>query len=71
MKLYKILIFRLALALSGNQLQMPVLASTLFGPQFSISQHFDFLSNVTAAYLVFCMTQLLTIYFKRLHVYMQ
>jgi len=36
---------------------MPVLANTLFGPQFSISQHFDFLSNVTAAYLVFCMTQ--------------
>ena len=32
---------------------MPVLANTIFGLQFSISQHFDFLSNVTAAYLVF------------------
>jgi len=32
---------------------MPVLANTPFGPQFSISQHFDFLSNVTAACLVF------------------
>jgi len=48
-----------------------VLANTLFGPQFSIIQHFDFLSNVTAAYLVFCMTQFLTISFKWLDVYMQ
>jgi len=47
---------RLALALNKHGLKMPVLATTLFGPQFSVSQHFDFLSNVTAAYLVFCMT---------------
>jgi len=33
---------------------MPVLA-VFFGPQFSVSKHFDFLSNVTAD-LVFCMT---------------
>jgi len=49
------LIFRLALTLNKHGLKMPVLANTLFGPQFSISQHFDFLSNVTAD-LFFCMT---------------
>jgi len=32
---------------------MLVLANTLFAPQFSISQHFDFLSNVTTACFVF------------------
>jgi len=51
-----ILIFRLALALNKHGLKMPVLANMLFGPQFSTSQHFDFLSNVTAACLVFCVT---------------
>ena len=56
MKFYNRLIFRLALALNKHGLKMPVLANTLFGPQFSISQQFDFLSNVTAACLVLCMT---------------
>jgi len=41
MKLYNILIFRLALAPSEIGLKMPVLATTLFGPQFSFSQHFE------------------------------
>jgi len=35
-------IFRLALALNKHGLKMPVLANTLFGPQFSISQHLTF-----------------------------
>jgi len=56
MKLYKIIIFRLALALNKHRLKLPVLANTLFGPQFSISQHFDFLNSATAACLIFCMT---------------
>jgi len=33
--------FRLALALNEHGLKMMVLATTLFGPQFSISQHFE------------------------------
>jgi len=50
------LIFRPGFAFSKHAgMKMPVLANTPFGPQFSISQHFDFLSNVTAAYLIFCM----------------
>jgi len=56
MKLYNILIFRLAVALIGHGLKMPILATSLFGPQFFVSQHFDFLSNVIATCLVFCMT---------------
>jgi len=40
MKLYN-LIFRFALALSKHGLKMPVLANTLFGPQFFFSQHFE------------------------------
>ena len=55
-KLYLILIFHLALALNKHRLKMPVLANTLFGPQFTISQHFDFFSTATAAYLVICTT---------------
>jgi len=51
-----ILIFRLALALNKHELKMPVLANTRFGPQFSISQNFAFVSNITAAYLVFRVT---------------
>ena len=43
---------------------MPILANTLFGAQFSIIQHFDLLSNVTAAYLFWYDTQFLTIFFK-------
>jgi len=70
MKLCNILIFRLALALNKHGLKMPVLANTLFGLQFSISQHFDFLSNVTVACLVFLYdTQFLTISYKWLHVF--
>jgi len=40
-KSYNILIFRPALALNEHGLKIPVLANTLFGPQFSISQHFE------------------------------
>jgi len=40
MKLYN-LIFRFAFALNKHGLKMPVLANTLFGPQFSFSQHFE------------------------------
>jgi len=36
---YNILIFRLALALNKHELEIPVLANTLFVPQFSFSQH--------------------------------
>ena len=51
---------------------MPVLANTLFGPQFATSQHFDFLSNVAEACLLFLYdTQFLTISFKWLHVFIQ
>ena len=39
-KLYN-LIFRFALAFSKHRLKMPVLALTLFGPQFSFSQQFE------------------------------
>jgi len=56
---YKVIqnnIFHLALALNKHRLKTPVLLNTLFGPKFSISQYFDFLSNVTAANLFFCMT---------------
>jgi len=53
-KLHNIQIFRLSLALSKHWLKMPVLANTLFGPEFSFSQHFDFLNNVTVAYTVCC-----------------
>ena len=35
------LIFLFALALTKHGLKMPVLANTLFGPQFSSSQHFE------------------------------
>jgi len=41
MKLYNILIFRLALALNEHGLKMPILANTLFGLQISFSQHFE------------------------------
>jgi len=41
MKLYNALIFRLALALNEHGLKMPILANTLFGPQISLSQHFE------------------------------
>ena len=67
----KITIFCLVLALSKHQLRMPILANTLFGPQFSITQHFDLLSNATAAYLFLYDTQFLTISFKWLQIYMQ
>jgi len=44
------LIFRIAIAPNEHGLKMTVLATTLFGPQFSFIQY------VIAAYLVFCMT---------------
>jgi len=37
----QLLIFRLALTLNEHVLKIPVLANTLFGPLFSISQHFE------------------------------
>jgi len=39
-KLYN-LIFRFALAFSKHRLKCRVLSHTLFGPQFSFSQHFE------------------------------
>jgi len=57
-KLYNILIFRLALALNKHGLKMPALANKLFGHGFLSVIIFDFLSNVTSAYLVFCMTHI-------------
>jgi len=39
MRLFNILIFRLALALNEQGLKMPILANTLFGPQIYFSQH--------------------------------
>jgi len=39
-KLYN-LIFRFALPLSKHGLKMPVLANTLFCPQYSVSHHFE------------------------------
>jgi len=41
MKLYNILIFRLALALNEHGLKISILAATLFGSQFSFSQNFE------------------------------
>jgi len=41
MKLYNILIFRLAFALNKKGLKMLVLANTLFGAQLSFNQHFE------------------------------
>jgi len=41
MKLYNILIFRLALALNEHGLKISILATTLFGSQFSFSQNFE------------------------------
>ena len=41
MKSCNIFNFRLALALNERGLKMPVLTSTLFGLQFSFSQHFE------------------------------
>jgi len=41
MKLLNVLVFRLALTLNEHGLKMPILTTTLFGPQFSLSQHFE------------------------------
>jgi len=51
---YTNLIFRLAPALSKHELKMPVLANTLFGPQFSFSQHFE--QRNCSLLRFFCMT---------------
>jgi len=55
MKLYNILIFRIALALNKHGLKMTVLANKLFGHDFL---SVNILSNVTPAYLIFCMTHI-------------
>jgi len=56
-KVNNILIFRHAFAFNKHAgLKMPVLTNAPFGPRFSISQHYDFLCNVTAACLIFCVT---------------
>jgi len=65
---YSVLIFRLALALNEHGLKMPIL-TTHFSAQNFLS--FNILSNVTTAYFVFCMTQILTISLKWLHVFIQ
>jgi len=67
--LYNVLIFRLALALNEHGLKMPVLANTLFGPQFSFIQHFEQHNCCLALFLYD--TQFLTISFKWLHVFVQ
>jgi len=41
MKLYHILILRLALALYENELKISILTTSLFGPQFAFSQRFE------------------------------
>jgi len=67
--LYNILIFLLALALNKHGLKMPVLANTLFGPHFTISQHFEQRNCSLPRFLYD--TQFLTISFKWLHVLIQ
>jgi len=69
MKLCKISMFRLALALSDHGLKMPVVANTLFGPQFSFSLHFEQRNCSLPRFLYD--TQFLTISFKWLHDFMQ
>ena len=54
MKLYSLLIFRLALDPNEHGLKMTVSATILFGPQFSFIQHFEQCN--CSLYLVFCMT---------------
>jgi len=51
---YTNLIFRLAPALSKHALKMPVLTNTLFGQQFSFSQHFQ--QRNCSLLRFFCMT---------------
>jgi len=57
---------RLALAFTKHGLKMPVLVTTLFGPQFSFSEHFE--QRNCSLPRFFCMTQFLTISFKWLRV---
>jgi len=68
MKLYNILIFRLALALNEHGMKMPVLTTKLFGQNFL---PVNILSNVTAACLVLYDKQFMAISFKWLHVFKQ
>ena len=69
MKLYSILIFRLALAPNEHGLKMTVLATTPFGTQFSFIQHFVQRNCSLPRFLYD--TQFLMIYFKWLHVFIQ
>jgi len=62
MKLYSILVFRLALAPNEQGLKMTVLATTIFGPQFSFIQHFEE-RNCSLPRILYD-TQFLTISFK-------
>ena len=68
-KLCNILIFRLALALNEHGLKMPISTTTLFGPQFSFSQHFEQRNCSLPRFLHD--TQFLAIFFKWLHVFIQ
>jgi len=61
--------FRLALALNEHGLKMPVLANTLFYPQFSFSQHFEKCDCSLPRFLYD--TQFLTMFYKWLHVFIQ
>jgi len=70
MKLYNILIFRLAPALNKHGLKIPVLSNTLFGPRFSFSQQFE-QRNCNLLRFFLYNTQFLTIAFKWLHGFIQ
>jgi len=61
--------FRLALAPNEHELILTILATTLFGPQFSFSQHFEQRNCSLLRFLYD--TQFLTISFKWLHVFTQ
>jgi len=66
---YTVLIFHLAIALNKHGLKMPALPNTLFGPQFSFSQHFEQRNCSLPRFL--CDTQFLTMSLKWLHVFIQ
>jgi len=68
-KLCNILIFRIALALNDHGLKMPILTTTLFGPQFSFNQHFEQRNCSLPRFLYG--TQFLMISFKWLQVFIQ
>jgi len=62
--------FRFTLAFIKHGLKMPVLANTLFGPQFSFNPHFQ-QRNCSLLWFLLYDTQFLTISFKWLHVFIE